>query len=127
MIHKKIRPEPLGAPFRGKMAEPDNPSVMLVKALGHEKPEIRLAAVRGLSAICMAHIAEPTDVAISLLRLFEFHARYSPHNDMREECIDALAGCRDTHRLRSLTFEIGSDGTKEYRDEVLRRLEHEIC
>jgi hypothetical protein len=127
MIHRKLRPEPLGAPFRGKMAEPDRNSAMLIKAIGHDNPEIRIAAVRGLALICQSCIAEPNDVTLSLLRLFEFHARYSPHSDIREECIDALADCRDTRRLKSLTFEIGSDGTKRYRDEVLRRLEQEIC
>jgi hypothetical protein len=127
MIHKKLKPESLGAPFKGKKPGPDvASSAMLIKALSNNDSEVRMASVRGLSLLCFAYLGEPNDTSLSLLRLFEYHARYSQHSDVRMGCIDALAECRDTCRLKSLTFEIGSEDTRQYRNGVLSRLVQEI-
>lgn len=114
--------------FSGKKPEPDKgASMLLINSLNHHDPEIRQSGLRGLAMICIAHLGEPNGISESLLRLFEYNARYSPFADVREECIDAIAECRDTQRLRALTFESGCSDTKRYRDETLARLEKEIC
>ncbi len=127
MIHKKTRPEPLGKPFSGKKPAPERSrSTICLSLISSTDHKIRTASIEELAAICSEAIAESNDTSLSLLRFFEYHAKYSPHEDVRKGCIDALAECRDTFRLKSLNFEIGADRTKRYRDEVLQRLEQEI-
>lgn len=127
MIRRKTR-QIVFHSFSGKKPEPDKAtSMLLLRSLTHEDPEIRQSGARGLALICIAHLGQENEISESLLRLFEYNARYSQFDDVREECIDALAECRALGRLRSLTFEIGCNDTRRYRDKVLRRLEQEIC
>ena len=112
---KKLTPDQL----RG-----EDSSAMLIFALDHDKSDVRIMAVRGLSVICLASSNDPT-LSKRLLDLLEFYAVSSEHGDVRAECIDALALIEGPNRISRLSFEIGSFDTKCYRDKVLRELEKE--
>ncbi|MFH1685025.1 MAG: HEAT repeat domain-containing protein [Candidatus Micrarchaeota archaeon] len=132
-MKRKTRGSPTGSKIldhiSGKKLGPDHlktedSSAMLIFALDNDKSDVRIMAVRGLSVIALA---SSNDAVLSkrLLDLLEFHAVSSEHEDVRKECIDALALIEGPGRISKLSFEIGCFATKCYRDKVLRDLEKE--
>ncbi len=100
----------------------EDSSAMLIFALDNDKSDVRTMAVRGLGVICLASSNDPV-LSKRLLDLLEFYAVSSEHEDVRKECIDALALVDGPGRISRLIFETGSFETKRYRDNVLRELE----
>ncbi len=130
-----MKRKPRGSPSRLKIPDrlsekkldPDHlrtedSSAMLIFALDNKKSEVRTMAVRGLGVIALASTNDPV-LSKRLLDLLEFYAVSSKYEDVRRECIDALALVDGPMRISRLTFEIGSFETKRYRDKVLSELE----
>src|SRR5512143_232254 len=58
--------------------------------LDSEDPSDRRYILKMLALCCLVRFEEPFFDPMGIINLLDFHARYSPHEDVRRECIDAL-------------------------------------
>ncbi len=90
--------------------------------LDSEDPSDRRYILKMLALCCLVRFSEPSFDPMGVINLLDFHARYSRHDEVRRECIDALALLGQTDILSGMTFELGSQRTREYRDRLLAEL-----
>ncbi len=86
------------------------------------RPSDRTGILKRLAVLCIVRIEEPFFDPRPIINLLDHYARFSPHEDVRRECIDALVLLGQRERLLSLTFEPGSGSSRTYRDGLMARL-----
>ncbi len=85
------------------------------------EPEIASRAIGELATICLSRkLAWPEGYG-RLVSLFIHCARFSPHNEVRCAAIDALSLAGEKKMIRFLSFELGSEKTREYKRKMLNR------
>jgi hypothetical protein len=85
-------------------------------------PAERCGIINKLALCCLVRFEEPGFDPMGVVNLLDHYAKYSPHEDMRRACIDALGLLGQKDLLEGMTFEIGSYPTSLYRDRMMREL-----
>src|SRR5512135_2260216 len=90
--------------------------------LDSEDPSDRRYVLKLLALCCLVRFEEPSFDPMGIINLLDFYARYSPHEEIRRDCIDALGVLGQIDILSGMTFEIGSDSTRSFRDRLMAEL-----
>jgi hypothetical protein len=90
-------------------------------------PRERDVAIRLLGAFCFLEAGNGNDHSRRLLSLFEFYARYSPFEDVRIGCINAIYLMRDLPRLQSVACGMAYYHTSIYSQMLAEHLASELA
>lgn len=90
--------------------------------LDSEDPAERCYILKMLALCCLVRFDEQHFDPMGIINLLDFHARFSSSEDVRRQCIDALGLLGQTDILSGMTFEPGSQRTREHRDMLMAGL-----
>ena len=97
-------------------------SLASIDLLDSHIPMVRGAVIRTLAMCALVRFEEPFFDPMGVINLLDHMARYSQHEDVRKECIDALCLLGQKDILDTLTFEPGNYQTLVYRDRATATL-----